>query len=238
VNGLEQQLQALGLQVAYPSEPDLAPAVLARLEPRRPFPWRRAVAVALAAVVIGVATAFAVPGARSAILHWFHLRGVTVERVETLPSAVERSQAAGLGRPVSRAEAERELGFRLVLPPLAGGEPRQVYVLDGALASVIVRDHGRPLLLSQFQATTFGLLKKLVGSHAVVEPVQVNGSDGLWIEGPPHTLTYLDRQGEFRERTVRIRGNVLLWTRGDLTLRLEGQRLSKADALRIARELH
>jgi hypothetical protein len=235
VNGLEQQLQALGRELAYPSEPDLAPAVLARLDRRRPVPWRRAVVVALAAVVIGIATALAVPEARSAILRWFHLRGVTVERVETLPSAVERSQAEGLGRPVSRAEAERELGFRLVLPPLAGGEPRRVYVLGDSLASVIVRDHGRPLLLSEFQATSFDLLKKLVGARTMVEPVQVDGSDGLWIEGPPHTLTYFDRRGEFREQTVRIRGNVLLWTRGDLTLRLEG-RLSKAEALRIARE--
>jgi hypothetical protein len=35
---------------------------------------------------------------------------------------------------------------------------------------------------------------------------------------------------------VLIRGNVLLWTRGELTLRLEG-RLSKAQALRIARTI-
>jgi hypothetical protein len=236
VNGLEQRLQALGRELDYPPEPDLAPAVLARLDRQRPFPWRRAVVVALAVVAIGIVAALAVPQARSSILRWFHLRGVTVERVQTLPPAVERSQAAGLGRPLSRAEAERELGFRLVLPALAGGEPRRVYVLGGALGSVIVRDHGRPLLLSEFQATNFDVMKKLVGARTMVEPVQVDGSDGLWIEGPPHTLTYFDRQGEFREKTVRIRGNVLLWTRGALTLRLEG-RISKADALRIAREI-
>jgi hypothetical protein len=235
VNGLEQQLQALGRELAFPREPDLAPGVLERLD-RRPFPWRRAVAVALAAVVIGIATAFAVPQARSAILRFFHLRGVTVERVETLPRAIERSQAEGLGRPVSRAEAERELGFRLALPPFEGGGPRRVYVLAGALASVIVHDHGRSLLLSEFRATRFDLLKKLVGSKSVVEPVQVDGSRGLWLEGPPHTLTYVDQLGQFREKTVRIHGNVLLWTRGDLTLRLEG-RLSKAEALGIAREI-
>jgi hypothetical protein len=235
VNGLEQQLQALGRELAYPTEPDLAPAVLARLD-RKPFPWRRAVAVALAAVVIGVAAAFAVPQARSAILRFFHLRGVTVERVETLPRAVERSQAEGLGRPVSREEAERELGFRLALPPFENGEPRRVYVLAGALASVIVHEDGRPLLLSEFRATRFDLLKKLVGSTSVVEPVKVDGARGLWLEGPPHTLTYLDQLGQFRERTVRIHGNVLLWTHGNLTLRLEG-RLSKAEALRIAHEI-
>jgi hypothetical protein len=235
VNGLEQQLQALGRELAYPPEPDLAPAVLARLE-RRPFPWRRAVVVALAAVAIGIATAFAVPQARSEILRWFHLRGATVERVETLPPAVERSQAKGLGRAVSLKEAERELGARLALPPLKGGEPDRVYVLAHGFATVIIRDHGHSLLLSEFRAERFEALKKLVGSRSLIEQVTVNGARGLWLEGPPHTLTYVDRRGEVREKAVRIRGNVLLWTRGELTLRLEG-RLSKAEALRIAREI-
>lgn len=234
MNGLEQRLEALGRELAYPPEPDLAPAVLVRLE-RRPFPWRR-VAVALAVLAVALAAALAVPQARTALLRWFHLRGVTVERVETLPPAVERPQAEGLGRPVSRGQAERELGFRLALPPFEHGGPRRVYVLAGALGTVILDDHGRPLLLSEFRATRLDLLKKLVGAKSVVEPVRVDGAEGLWVEGPPHTLTYFDRSGEFREKTVRIHGNVLLWTRGPLTLRLEG-RLSKAQALRIAREI-
>jgi hypothetical protein len=234
VNGLEQQLRALGRELVYPPEPDLAPRVLERID-RKPFPWRR-VALALALLAVAIAAAFAVPQARTALLRWFHLRGVTVERVETLPQAVERSQGEGLGRPVSPAQAERELGFRLALPPFAGGEPRRVYVLAGALASLILREDGRPVLLSEFRATRFDLLKKLVGSRSTVDPVQVDGSPGLWVEGPPHTLTYFDQLGQFREKTVRIHGNVLLWTRGNLTLRLEG-RLSKAEALRIAREI-
>ena len=52
----------------------------------------------------------------------------------------------------------------------------------------------------------------------------------------PHTLTYVDRSGRFRERTVRIRGNVLLWNRGPLTLRLEG-RLTKAQALQLVHQI-
>jgi hypothetical protein len=235
VNGLEQRLQALGHELAYPPEPDLAPAVLARLD-KRPFPWRRAAAVAFAALAIGIGAALAVPQARSALLRWFHLRGVTVEQVETLPQAVERSEAKGLGRPVSRKEAERELGVRLALPPVAGGEPERVYVLAGAFATVIIDDHGDSLLLSEFRATRFDLLKKLVGSKSVIEPVTVNGERGLWLEGPPHTLTYVDRFGEPREKAVRIHGNVLLWTHGELTLRLEGK-IPKARALRLARRI-
>jgi hypothetical protein len=230
MSSLEQQLWRLGQELEYPSEPDVAPAVLARLD-RRPFPWRL-VAVAFAVLAVAVGGAFAVPQARTTILTWFHLRGVSVELVETLPPAVERSQAGGLGQPLSRDEAERAVGFELALPP--GTEPRLVYVLDGALASVVLRAEGRPLLLSEFRPVDFGLLKKSAGAKSVIEPVLVNGDRGLWLEGGPHTLTYFNRRGEFRQRTVTIQGNVLLWTDGQLTLRLEG-RLSRAEALRIGR---
>jgi hypothetical protein len=171
-----------------------------------------------------------VPQARTTILKWFHLRGVTVERVETLP-AIESSQ---LGRRLSRDAAERVVGFELALPP--GAKPGRVYVLDDALASVALLAEGRrrPLLLSEYRAVDFGLLKKSAGGETVIEPVLVNGEAGLWLEGGPHTLTYFNRRGEFRQRTVKIRGNVLLWTRGQLTLRLEGE-LTKAQALDIAR---
>jgi hypothetical protein len=227
MSSLEQRLQRLGQELEYPPEPDLAPAVLVRLD-RRPFPWRL-VAVALAVLAVALGAAFAVPEARTTILKWFHLRGVTVERVETLPPAVEPSQ---LGRPLSRDAAERVVGFELALP--LETKPGHVYVLDNALASVVLRAEGRPLLLSEYRAVDFGLLKKSASGKTVIEPVLVNGEAGLWLEGGPHTLTYFNRRGEFRQRTVKIRGNVLLWTRGQLTLRLEGE-LTKAQALDIAR---
>ncbi|MCA1682621.1 MAG: hypothetical protein LC685_01250, partial [Actinobacteria bacterium] len=228
MSSLEQQLQRLGQELEYPPEPDVAPAVLARLD-RRPFPWRL-VAVAFAVVAVAVGAAFAVPQARTTILKWFHLRGVTVELVETLPPAVERSQAGGLGRPLAPDEAERAVGFELALPP--GTKPGRVYVLDGTLASVVLRSAGRPLLLSEYRSVNFDLLKKSAVAKSVIEPVRVNGEPGLWLEGGPHTLTYFNRRGEFRQRTVMIRGNVLLWIHGQLTLRLEG-RLTKTEALRI-----
>ena len=82
---LEQRLQELGRELAFPPEPDLVPRVRERAH-GTPFPWR-AVAVAFAVVVLAIAVAFAVPPARSAILRWFHLGGATVERVETLTHA-------------------------------------------------------------------------------------------------------------------------------------------------------
>jgi hypothetical protein len=230
MNALEQRLQALGRELAFPPEPDLG----ARARPAaRPFQWRW-VAFAAAVVLVALAAAFAVPSARTSILRFFHLRGATIVRVETLPPAQERSSAGGLGRRVSLREAERLLGFRLLLPPLEADPP--VYVLDDALATVILRADGRPVLLSEYGARDYTLLKKSVGDRSSVESVLVGGHQGLWVEGPPHTLAYFNRSGEFQERTVKIHGNVLLWTRRPVTLRLEGG-LSKGEALRIARRI-
>jgi hypothetical protein len=228
VTELERRL--LALEIAVPEEPDVAPAVLARIE-GRPFRWRRVVlACALLAVALGAA--FAVPQARSAILRFFHLGGATVERVQTLPPAVERS---GFGRPTSLAGAQRAVGLPLVLPPL-DRKPARAYVLDDAVATVVLQAGGQDVLLSEFRATDEAYLKKFVGASTIVEPVRVRGELGLWIEGAPHTLTYLDPSGRFRERAILIRGNVLLWLHGPLTLRLEGK-LTRGQAVELARSV-
>src|ERR671939_932120 len=114
---LELRLQALGRELEFPPTPDLVPGVLPRLE-GRPFPWRRAAVLALAVLLIALGAALLVPSARTAILRWLHIRGATVERVETLPAAVERARAHGLGRALPLHEAERRIGFRLLLPPI------------------------------------------------------------------------------------------------------------------------
>ena len=230
MSSLEQRLEALGRELAFPPAPDLSRG--ARYEGRS-FPWRQ-VALALAIVAVAIAAAFAVPQARTTILRWFHLNGVTVERVDTLPETQERARAGGLGRRLTLEQAQRRLGFHLRLPPLDGAPA--TYVLDDALGTVILRVGDRPVLLSEYVARGYTLLKKSVGAKSSVEPVRVNGAPGLWVEGPPHTLTYFNTNGEFQERTVKITGNVLLWTHGPVTLRLEG-RISRAEALRIARRI-
>jgi hypothetical protein len=235
VSELELQLVALGQELELPAAPDLAPGVLGKLEGRRPFPWRRATVLAFALAAIAVGVAFAVPQARTAILRFFHLGGATVVRVETLPPAVERKQVGGLGAPYSPAEAEQRLGFRLMLPPFRGG-PSRVYVLGDSVGTVIVRWKGKRVLLSEFSPFGAEGLKKLADGATVVEPVTVSGRQGLWIQGAPHTLTYIDRSLGIRERTILVRGNVLLWIRGRLTLRLEGK-LNRSEAIELARHI-
>jgi len=234
VSALEQRLHELGRDLAFPPEPELASRARARAR-AKPFPWR-AVAVAFAAVAVAVAVAFAVPPARSAILRFFHLGGASVELVDTLPKAQERPAAGGLGRPVPLSQAEQQVGFKLVLPPL-DRRPERAYVIGNSVASVLLRSHGRTVLLSEFP--TFGgeeALKKLAVNSTVIDPVTVRGRPGLWLEGGAHVLTWMDRETGYQSRPILIRGNVLLWLRGGLTLRLEG-RLSKAQALELARRI-
>jgi hypothetical protein len=231
MNELELRLAELGRELAFPREPDVGPAVVARLEGRRPFPWQR-VALACALLAVALGAAFAVPQARTAILRFFDLGAARVERVDTLPPAVERSQATGLGRPLPLREAERVVGFRLALPSV---RPARAYVFDAELASVLLRAHGRTVLLSELRSSDQLLLKKMVSDATFVEPQRVGSSNGLWIAGAPHTLTYVGRNG-FHQSTILVRGNVLLWVRGTLTLRLEGK-LTKAQALELARSI-
>jgi hypothetical protein len=230
VSELELRLEELGRELAFPPEPDLATRVRER-SAGRPFPWRP-VALAFAVLAIAIAAAFAVPQARSAILRFLHLGGATVVRVETLPEATERSRAAGLGMPVSLAEAQRRAGFRLVLPP--GERPSRAFLLGDALVTVVLKADGKPVLLSEFASFGPGSLSKLTAQETRVEPTRVRGAEALWIEGP-HAFEYFGRNG-FHQAPVRERGNVLLWLRGPLTLRLDGP-LTKAQALELARRV-
>jgi len=228
VSELELRLEDLGRELAFPPTPDLAPAVLER-GLRKPFAWGR-VGVAIALALVALAAAFVVPQARTAILRFFHLGGATVVRVDTLPQATERSLAAGLGVPVTLQEAQRRADVELLLPP--GERPTRAYVLGDALVTVVLKAHGKPVLLSEFGSFGAGSLQKLVAQEANVETTRVNGAEAVWIRGP-HAFEYFGRNG-FHQAPVREQGNVLLWLHGDQTLRLEGP-LTKAQALELAR---
>lgn len=225
----EQELRALAAWIEVPEDRDLAPAVRARLRGRPSR--RRALVVVLAAALLAVAIAFAVPPARSAILRAFHLQGVTIEYVDRLPNA--RTAPLDLGVPVRPADAERTAGFRPLVSNLLG-EPDEV-TWDGSL---LWYRYGRTrLLVSQFRGQERPeLLKKVVQPQTVITPIYVNGEPGYFITGGTHFL-YLSSDGVVREEPVRLARQVLLWQHGPLTLRLEGD-LTLAEALHIARSFH
>jgi len=224
----ERELQALARYVEYPAERDLAPAVRARLT-ARPQRRRRAVIAALGALVLAVAVAFAVPPARSAILRFFHLQGVTIERVDRLPE-VKTSRPLDLGNPLTLAEARRAMHFRPLTSPLLGQPDRITW--DGHQLWFVYGN--TRLLVSQFLASGVPVyIKKVAEPGTRITPVIVNGRPGFFLSGARHFLYMAPTRIVLDER-VRLARDVMLWEHGPLTLRLEGD-LTLAEALRIAR---
>jgi hypothetical protein len=226
---LERALVALGRQLDIPPEPDLRSRVRERIE-RRPR-YRRALVLALAVLVVAIGIALAVPPARSAILRFFHIGSVTIERVETLPAARERSLVAGLGSAFSLRDAEKSSGVTLVLN---APRPRRFYAQPGLIATVL-HYRGKSVLLAEFQGNQMGLTKKFVAPSTSLEPAPI-GSFGVWLEGGKHVLSWQGASGEIRQLEPRLAGNVLIWTEGNRTYRLEGA-LNKGQMLELGREI-
>jgi hypothetical protein len=206
---LERRLQELGGEIAYPATPrfDLG---FERRRVRRLRPLALGLAVLLA-VLAGVLALS--PGARSAFLEIFHIRGATVERVETLPAV--KAQRLDLG-----------------------SKPDAIFVRPDGLASVVYGNPSRPrLVLSQARGAIFeGFIKKTGGRGTTVRYVTVKGEPGLFITGADHFVMFRDENGRITDEKTYLAGTVLLWERGPLLLRLEGD-LTRADALELARSV-
>jgi hypothetical protein len=218
---LDVALRELGRHVEFPPTPDLASGIRGRLE--RPRLSRRPVAIALAVLVVAIGAVLAVPPARTAILDWLGLRGVSIVRVDELPPtpAIERLD---LGRQVTLEEAP----LWLLVPD---DEPDRIYVGNGRVSLLWGAPDRVQLLLTEFRGEAF--IEKLIEPDVRVERVTVNGEPGAWLE-EPHVVIFKDLRGRMRQSTARLAGKTLLWQHGEVTLRLEGD-LSKEEALRIAR---
>ncbi len=224
---IERDLRELADWVELPAGRDLAPAVRARLRGR---PGRkRGLVVALAAALLALAAALAVPPARSAILRFLHLQGVTIEIVDRLP-AVAPTRPLDLGRPVPFADAGRVAGFRPLSSQLLGRPDRVTW--DG-VQLWFAWGHTR-LLVSQLRAGGVDrFIKKVLGAGTRIDPVVVDGGRGYFLSGASHFL-YVLPTGPVRDERVRLARDVLLWQHGSLTLRLEGE-LTLPEAVSIAR---
>lgn len=229
MSDLERRLRELGGEIAWPATPQLR----LELEPSRRS-LRRPLALAFALLAVALAGVLALsPGARSAFLEIFRLEGATVERVETLPDVpVQRTD---FGERVPREEAERRVGFELL--DLEGLEPDAVFV-RGGMASLVYGDPARPrLVLSQLRGSVFeGFLKKAGSRGTRIEEVTVDGEAGLFVSGDEHFVMFRDELGNITDDTTYLAGNVLLWNRGELLLRLEGD-LARDRALELARSV-
>ena len=236
---IEQMLRAAAAEVEWPATPDLAGSVVGRISerarPRRRMPMRRSLAIGFAALLLMAATAAAIPGIREPVLEWLGLRSVRVERVPApLPEAP--GSRLGLGTRTEFDVARKGLGFEPVLLPARLGQPTvyfESFPPGGQLG--LVYPHG-VFLTEVVGRLRTEFLFKFVGPDAKVDALRIDGERAIWIHGTPHQYAYADKTGEMRTDTIRTAGNVLLWRRGELLLRLEGVRV-KREALRIARSV-
>jgi hypothetical protein len=216
--------------------------------------WRRLAAAGLAVVLLAAAVLVASPGTREAVARRLGLRGIGVEVGGPPPPTVTTTPGGrlelGLGDRVTLEEARRRVDWPVLVPAAAGlGQPDAVYVNEavppGGRVDLVYRARpGLPaspftdvgLLITEFQGQPTPEFLKKVTAMGVVEEVTVGGEPGYWFSGEPHFFTYQDAAGTLREEQTRLAGNTLIWQRGDLTLRLEGE-LPKEEAIRIAESM-
>jgi hypothetical protein len=237
---LEQTLVALGRELEIPETPDLSAAVMRRLPRRGRWTPRRRLALAVAFALVALLSAtLAIPDARSALLRIFHIGGEEIQLVDELPKVQAQPQLGYvLGQRVSLERARREAGFDLreldeQPDRVYLGEHRTVWFLYGTLQRVRLLVAQTPLLT--LDRTFF--FKKLIPSGTEISEVSVDGARGFFLSGEPHVLLFVDSHGQAVEESARLARDVLVWSHGGVSYRLEGE-LSKRDALELARSLH
>jgi hypothetical protein len=218
------------------------------------------VTVALALVAVLVFS----PQARATATDILRLRGIEIFRGPVPSPSPSRSPgsiqtptplpSAGLGVLVSLDEARARAGYAVVVPSdPALGAPDQVYLRavtsSTAVTFVYTERAGIPTspqagvaaIVTEFSGGTVDeqFFGKVLDPSTTLEKVTVNGQPGFWIQGTPHFFFYRvnGTAGSVEQETLRLAGNTLIWTQGDLLLRLEAQ-VDKATALRIAASVH
>ena len=252
---LEQRLALLQADVEWPRTPDLAARVGARIAMpasiRRPwFQSRWALAAALALVVLAALIAYT--PSREAIASWLNLHTI-ITRVNQLPTPSPQPSGPlgtrlGLGAPTTLDDAQRKVTWK-ILVPASVGRPDEVYFSDGPpQGEVTLVYKSRPGLKpsgqtgvavlvtevnGKVEANYFG---KMLGPDTTLEEVTVNGHNGYWIAGKPHAFFFTDAAGNFRDETLRLATNTLIFDDNGTVVRIEGD-LTKAQALEIATSL-
>jgi hypothetical protein len=235
---LELRLDELGRGLDWPEPPDLAPAVRRRIEgqPRAPFWRRRPLLIAVAAAVVAVGAALAVPPARSALLDFLGIGSAEIRVVDELPAVEAGPLDLGNG---TTLEVVRTRVPGLLEPRGDDvGKPDHVYVRSyepGSPVTFLWGEAERPRLLLTQVRGRFHFEKLVMGGATNLTVTEVNGEDAAWIEGEPHVVFVENPQGGV-DLPSRLARNTLVWSRGPVTLRLEGD-LSREEAERIAEDV-
>lgn len=246
--GQERPDVGAGLPVSSSGSTTARPST--RRRPRAPWlsALRRRAALVLVALLLLAGGVLAVsPAARTAVAQWLGPRGVVFfPRPAHLPAPA--GAGLRLGCRVTLGAAQGDLPFRVLIPAHALGAPDEIYVRsiaggshtrDDMVALVyraragLPRAHNSGVGLLLTETRGFALGGKFIGPGTTLEFVTVDGQPGYWLTGAPHLFAYMDGENLVKWDTLRLAGNVLLWNRNGLVLRLETA-LPKDAAVRIA----
>jgi hypothetical protein len=244
-DALEARLTALGRALEFPRLDSLVDDVLAELDDKvdnvdgsddvdgpghqRLSRWRRPLLVAAALLLVATTVALAVPASRRTIAGWLGFDALRIERVDVVPPTLTVPPATV---PSDRlAQAAAEVGVTPLVaaqlgPPVFVATPSNRYLVVGYDEALLVTLPG-----------TIGpdLFVKSVGPEAEVHTIQLFGAPAYWITGDPHFFMYRDEDG--RPREVRPAAASLVWQRGDVIVRIEGD-VSMERAIEIAESVH
>jgi hypothetical protein len=232
------------LDIEWPSTPDLAATVMARVSTQgHPGLVRLPLSRPKRIMLIAAATVLLLAGAAVAAKIIIDLGAVVLHVTPNRPGLLPTPSIAPTGQPVTLEEAAALLGRDVPIPERLGRPDRvwadRVFTEVGRVARVTLAWQARPDL-PEISDTRYGAVLMVfegdanLASKAVYEDTGVlqfetiGGVDYYWTRGT-HLLELLTSDGV---AFVRVEGNVLLWRDGRHTMRLETL-LPKAEALRI-----
>jgi hypothetical protein len=217
----------------------------ARMRSRERRQRRRRLVVALVAAVVATAV-LAIPSARAAVTNFFDIGAVRVHE-EPPPIAPATSGTLRLGEPTT-LDGARAL-MPVVLPTVDGLEPPDEVWFDatgGGVTSLVYdagpglpearHTDGIGLLIQEVSGDAGPFIDKYVTSGARAHRVAVGPYEGVFISGGDHALFYEDPTGTEARAEGRLVGNALIFQRGDMTVRIEGD-LSRDRMVAIAESL-
>jgi hypothetical protein len=239
---------AIAWPTATPSgAPDLATRVRVRLlaappaPQRRPWttwrPVRRGLVLALAALLALAAIAGAVglglPGLRLILGEPSASPPPTLAPTQSPPpgplgstlrlgDAIALDQVATLTGILVRLPTDPAIGppDAVYVDPNRGNQVAYVWAASDALPES--NEPGIGLILMQFDGHTEDEYhQKLIGQGVHIEPVTVDGHDGLWLSGTAHFFFYVRENGAVIDDDRRWVGDALLWNDGTTTYRIE-----------------
>jgi hypothetical protein len=253
IDPLETRLAQVARQMIYPPTPDIA-AGWKVVKPRTAFFWRPAhlYIASIALVILLLASLLSVPGVRAAVLEFLRIGAVRIflQQPDAQPLSAETPQEPttastpiylasilDLGGETTLERARELSGLPVLLPayPASLGAPDRVFLQDlgGYMVVLAWSDPEHPerarMSLHVITPGSFTLTKI---QPETIETTRVNGHEAIWAVGP-YPLEMKNGAIEFG-RTVD--GNVLIWTEGDITYRLESD-LTMNEAIRIAESL-